>query len=83
MKEMLKNHMLKHIDKAVEVAVYVFRYDIKSLIILPYVSKPKITLVYDKEVLFVIELRQHPLSPKTITTHFGGPFAEFIDYIPM
>ena len=86
-RDMLMEHMRKHIDVASDVAVYVMRYPVKGLVVKIYADKPKMTLycqhLDSNEVLFTIELREHPLDPKAINTYFGGPLEDFVKYIEM
>lgn len=88
MAQMLKSHMEKHIEVALEAAVYVLRYPTNMLLIQVYANIPKMTLYCQhhdgyKEVLFTIELKEHPLYAKRINTYFGGPLEDFVKYIDM
>lgn len=86
--QMLKSHMEKHIEVALEAAAYALRYPISMLLIHIYANTPKMTLYCQhhdgyKEVLFTIELKEHPLDHNRINTYFGGPLEDFVKYINM
>ncbi len=83
--QMLIDHMDKHIDQALEIAVYVFRWPVESVRVMTYTDKPFRQLILDTPglltILLEVELKPNILNPNTVDTYIKGDLAEFISYL--
>jgi len=87
-RRMLEDHLRWHIEKAGELAIYVFRYPVKGITIKQYEGQPKQLLTYTHEdgtvdILYQIELKQNPFHATTIDTYAGGILADLVPYKEM
>lgn len=85
--QMLIDHMDKHVEQGLELAVYVFRWPIEYIRIMNYKDRPFRQLILDSpgtvNILLEVELKPHPLDPNTVDTYIKGDIAEFITYNKM
>ena len=82
--KMLKKHLDEHIERGLELAVYVFKWPVEYLRVIEYKDRPFRQLILDSpgllSILIEVELKPNPLNPMTVDTYVRGDIAEFMIY---
>ena len=82
--QMLIQHLDKHIDQGLVLAIDLFKWPTKYLRVIEYKDRPFRQLVLDSpgllSILLEVELKPNPLGPMTVDTHIRGDIAEFMTY---
>ena len=82
--QMLIQHLDRHIEQGLELAIYLFKWPVKYLRVINYKDRPFRQLILDSpgllSILLEIELKPNPLDPMTVDTHIRGDIAEFMTY---
>lgn len=82
--QMLIQHLDRHIEQGLELAIYMFRWPVKYIRVIEYKDRPFRQLILDSpgllSILIEIELKPNPLHPMTVDTYVRGDIAEFMTY---
>lgn len=87
MRAMLLDHMNNHVEQALALAIYVFKWPPKYIRLLESTDRPFRQVVLDSpglvSILLEVELKPNPLDPRTVDTYIRGDIADLITYNKM